>query len=526
VIQERSKNRNLADRRLFWSEEPLRAILEASRDGILVEDGETIFYVNRAYAQMLGYEPDELRGRHVSLLLAPEDAQRMYGYGQLRLAGYSAPTVYEFKGLCKDGSLIDLEASVSTCLVNDDTYITTSVRDISERKRSEEALRRSEAKYRLLMEQASDGIHTYDLDGNFIEANPKLCEMLGYTREEISVLNVRDLIPAEDVEAAPIRFEELRNGKSLLVERLLRRKDNSFVPVEISGRMVQDGMLQAIVRDISKRKRAEDELRSAYDKLERRVAERTAELACANRALQAEVAERRQAEESRRKLLGRVVTAQEEERRRISRELHDHVGQQLAALIMGLNTLGGESYEPQSSLNTLRKLQAMADQLARETHTLAWGLRPPALDELGLLTALYNYVEEWAERSRVAVDFISTGLDGERLPFAHETALYRVAQEALTNVLKHSGADRVSFIFERRNDYVLAVIEDNGTGFEVETVMESSLRERRFGLLGMRERAELLGGTLDIESSPTAGTSLFIRIPISASRAKENRSHG
>src|SRR4029453_9639900 len=115
----------------------------------------------------------------------------------------------------------------------------------------------------------------------------------------------------------------------------------------------------------------------------------------------------------------------------------------------------------------------MADQLARETHTLAWGLRPPALDELGLQTALYNYVEEWAERSCVAVDFISTGFDGERLPFTHETALYRIAQEALTNVLKHSGADRVSFIFERRSDHVLAVIEDNGTGFEVETVMES-----------------------------------------------------
>jgi PAS domain S-box-containing protein len=388
--------------------------------------------------------------------------------------------------------------------------------NITERKQAEEALRQSESKYRLLLDQASDGIHTYDTRGNFIETNSKLCEMLGYTREELLRLNVADLVPPGDLAAAPIRFDKLQAGETVLTERQLLRRDGTLLPVEISGSMVSAGVLQSIIRDISERKRAEEALREAYGELERRVEERTAELARANVTLKAENVERLRAEEARRELLRRLVTAQEEERRRISHELHDQMGQQLAALMMGLKTLNADSYGRQSSLTTLRQLQELTDQLSREVHTLAWGLRPPALDDLGLHTALYNYVEEWAERSRVAVDFHSAGFEGGRLPFSHETAVYRIAQEALTNVFKHSGADRVSFILERRADHVLAVVEDNGRGFDVETLTELPVRGRKLGLLGMRERAALLGGTLNVESADGAGTSVFVRIPVEA----------
>lgn len=385
-----------------------------------------------------------------------------------------------------------------------------------ERGLAEQRLARSEAEYRLLMEHASDGIHTYDPQGRILDANPKFCEMLGYTREELLWRNVRDLIPAEDLAAAPVRFDELQSGRTLLTERLLLRKDGTLLPVEISGRMIREGVLQSIVRDISERKRADEELRSAYDDLEHRVEERTAQLEHANETLKAEVAERLRVEGARRDLLGRLVTAQEEERRSISRELHDRMGQQLTALMMGLKTLGVESYGRRSALDTLRKLEKMSDELLREVQTLAWGLRPPALDDLGLETALYNYVEEWAERSRVHVDFHSAGFGGGRLPLTHETALYRIAQEALTNVAKHSEASRVSFILERRGDHVLAVIEDNGRGFDVEAATQPSCRNRRLGLLGMRERAALLGGTINVESETGAGATLFVRIPLDA----------
>ena len=154
------------------------------------------------------------------------------------------------------------------------------------------------------------------------------------------------------------------------------------------------------------------------------------------------------------------------------------------------------------------------------------GLRAPGARRFGLHTALDNYVEEWAGRSCVPVDFHSAGCGEGRRPFSHETALYRIAQEALTNVFKHSGADRVSFILERRGDHVFAVVEDNGQGFDVEALLESSARGRRLGLLGMRERATLLGGTLNIESSPGAGTSVFVRIPVGAGGEEEGAQHG
>ncbi|MBA2524446.1 MAG: PAS domain S-box protein [Pyrinomonadaceae bacterium] len=510
--------RKLAEQLMSQSEEQLRAIFEASRDGILVEHDERIVYVNNSYARLLMYAPEELIGAPVSFVTSSDDGKRMLEFGRRRLRGEQAPATYEFRGRRKDGVLIDFEASVSTHKVAGKTFITTTIRDIAERKRAEEALRQSESKYRLLMEQASDGIHTYDSSGNFIETNLKLCDMLGYTREEMLCLNVKDLIPPEELNVAPIRFEQLRAGQTLLIERRLRRKDGTLLPVEISGRMVQDGVLQSIIRDITERKQAEEALRQAYDGLERRVEERTAEILVANEMLKTEMAERLRAEQARQELLRRLVLAQEDERRRISRELHDQMGQQLTAIMMGLKALDAASYGRQSIIVNLQQLQELTNQLAREVHNLAWGLRPPALDDLGLHTALYNYVEEWAKRSQVLVDFHSSGFENGRLPVAYENTIYRIAQEALTNVVKHSEADQVSFIVERRDDQIVTVIEDNGRGFDVEASTQASIKEGKLGLLGMRERAHLLGGTLAIESVPGVGTSVFVNIPVEEAR--------
>lgn len=507
--------RKLTEQRLTHSEEQLRSIFEASRDGILVEQDERIVYINSSYARLFGYEhPGELIGKPISTIVSPGDKGRMLEYGRQRLRGEHAPAVYEFKGKRRDGTLIDLEVSVSTHAVAGKTYITSLIRDITERKAAEKALRRSESRCRLLLEQASDGIHTYDLRGEFIETNSKLCEMLGYTREELLRLNVTDLVPKDDLVADPIRFDELRAGQTLLNERRLRRKDGTLIPVEISGKMIEDGVLQSIIRDISGRKRAEEELRTAYDELERRVGERTTDLARANEMLKAEIAERMRAEEARKALIMRLVAAQEEERRRISRELHDQLGQRMTALMMGLKTLSAQSHEHDLTLSNLLKLQDLAGELTRELHALAWDLRPPALDDLGLQTALYNYVEEWAEQTHIAVDFHCTGTDGGRMPLEVEITIYRIAQEALTNLLKHSGADRVSVVLERLGDEVVAVIEDNGRGFDAEALLKPSGRGRKLGLLGMCERAEMIGGTLNVESSPGAGTSVFVRIPL------------
>jgi signal transduction histidine kinase len=140
-------------------------------------------------------------------------------------------------------------------------------------------------------------------------------------------------------------------------------------------------------------------------------------------------------------------------------------------------------------------------------------LRPTALDDLGLLRTLSNYAEEWSARTNIAVTFHSTGMEAGRLPRHIETTLYRIACEALNNVLKHSEARHVSIILERREPQASIIVEDNGKGFDVEA-FQSPGNRRRLGLLGMKERATLLDGELTIESSPGQGTTVFVRIPL------------
>jgi PAS domain S-box-containing protein len=228
-----------------------------------------------------------------------------------------------------------------------------------------------------------------------------------------------------------------------------------------------------------------------------------------------DITERKRIESERKELLKRLVTTQEEEQRRLSRELHDQMGQSVAALLLGLKSLSDSGQLKSTEIRHLQKLQELTNQLAHDVHHLASTLRPTALDDLGLHTALSNHVEEWSERTGIRADFHSNGLIQQRLPPQIETTLYRIVQEALTNVLKHASAQNVSIIVEHRGSRVMAIVEDDGSGFDVEVTMDKPVSERRLGLMGMKERVSLVGGTLDIESTPSAGTTVIVHIPIS-----------
>jgi signal transduction histidine kinase len=266
----------------------------------------------------------------------------------------------------------------------------------------------------------------------------------------------------------------------------------------------------ALHRSDAKRRQAEEALRDAYNDLEQRVEERTGELSLVNENLQTEISQHKESEAARLELLRRLVTAQEEERRRISRELHDQTGQHLAALLLGLKTLDNSTNHGSTSLHkSLFQLQKLTERLVEETHYLAWELRPAALDDLGLETAISNYVDKWSERNSITLDFHS-GLNKLRLPPPVETAVFRIVQEALTNVLKHAQASRVSVMLEYRYDELLVIVEDNGRGFQPEIEGDG------LGLVGIQERVALVGGKLNIESAPGLGTTLAIRIPATA----------
>ena len=230
------------------------------------------------------------------------------------------------------------------------------------------------------------------------------------------------------------------------------------------------------------------------------------------------VVQRLQASEARRgTLLRRLVTAQEEERARIARELHDELGQDLAALSLGLAALqrrGPAAAQDQSEFEReVKALQRLTLDLADAVHVVAWRLRPTLLDDLGLEDALANLAEKWTERSGVPVDLFCE-LWGRRLPREIETTLYRLTQEALTNAAKHAEARSVNVVVNLRPDLVRLVVEDDGRGFDADDALEHGPSRGRLGLVGMRERIELAGGSLEIDSAPGEGTSLLAHLPL------------
>ncbi len=258
---------------------------------------------------------------------------------------------------------------------------------------------------------------------------------------------------------------------------------------------------QAVARgDLSQRapRWADDEIGALSDSFNSMVAE----LERAREEVQRKEAMRGQ-------LLQKIITAQEEERRRIARELHDQTGQALTSILVGLRTL-----ESKADPLRLQDLKAIVTDTLDDVRDLALELRPSVLDDLGLVPALQRHVRTCAARYGLAIDLQTVGLDGLRLPSALETALYRIIQEAVTNAIRHAGAGQVSVLLEARGATLVAIIEDDGCGFEAERLVEGPLPERWLGLHGMRERAELLGGKLAIESAPGAGTTVFVEVPV------------
>jgi signal transduction histidine kinase len=219
--------------------------------------------------------------------------------------------------------------------------------------------------------------------------------------------------------------------------------------------------------------------------------------------------QRREAERARTELLARLVFAQEDERRRIAREMHDQFGEQLTSLSREIASLHHASATSPDMAPYVRRLEAISQQLDRDVDHLVWQLRPTALDDLGLRAALTTYVQDWSTRVSVPVELHLSGLLEQRLPRDAETTLYRIAQEALTNVARHSRASRVAVMLEHQGDVVLLTVEDNGVGFEP----DDSGTAGGFGLLGMHERAALVGATLQIEATHGGGTTVLLRLP-------------
>jgi len=210
-------------------------------------------------------------------------------------------------------------------------------------------------------------------------------------------------------------------------------------------------------------------------------------------------------------MLRRMVAALEDERRRIARDIHDHFGQQITALRLKLDTVKKASGDNSELIELTEDVQKTAAALDANVDFIAWELRPASLDDLGLRVALAQFVNEWSSHTGIPAEFHAAGLSKSRLDYDIETNLYRVAQEALNNILKHAAAANVSVLLEKSRNQVSLIIEDDGAGFNPKV---KANRKKGLGLVGMLERAKICGGTLEIESAKGKGTTVFVRIPL------------
>jgi PAS domain S-box-containing protein len=401
--------------------------------------------------------------------------------------------------------------------------------DITTRKQAQLAEREAQERFRLLVEGAQDyAMFLLNPEGHITFWSAGAERLFGYSEAEALGQHSRLIFSDEDRQrgvpeaelltaatrgrAVDRRWHQRRDGSHFWADGLLMRVNDESGGIRSFAKVARDATEQ--IRAEAALQEALQAVTRANEALEQRVAERTRELA--------EVSDLRQ------ELLRRLVAAQEAEQGRIARDLHDDTGQQIAGLLLGLDRLARSPLvgEPDAR-DILDRLQALAQDIAQKSHRLSVTLRPTVLDDLGLVAALTEYGREWSTWSEIPVEMEAVGLE-TRLPPELETTIYRVAQEALTNVLRHGlpgggekGASRVSIVIHRRPEEVLTVIEDDGPGFDVDAALSLPPGQRRLGIFGMQERARLAAGTISIESGIGKGTTVYLRLPL----ATESKAH-
>ncbi len=483
-ITERKK----VEEALRKSETRFSSFFKASPVGISFSrlKDKRILEVNDLWQKITGYDRLEAIGRtptELNLWVDPDDSKRIVE----KLFTLGALRDCEVQIRQKSGDVVNLLISMEQVELESEQCLLAMALNVTERQQAEKALRESEEKFRHLVEAASEGFCKVDENFTITYVNRQMAEMLGYRPEEMVGRLIGNFMFPEDLASHAIQKANRRKGLLEKNERRFRHKNGTDIWTIVSPKPTIDGEGKfrgsfATFTDITLRKKMESVL------LEKQ------------QLLQA--------------LAIRMSEVEELERKEISRTLHDLVGQNLTALNLNLNIAISMLPEKTSSIiiHRLEDAQKLLEETTQHIREVMSGLRPSVLDDFGLLAALYWY----GERLK-ALTGIETNIEGKefspRLPPTMESIIFRIAQEALTNVSKHAGADQVDIVLEERPGKVQLTISDNGWGFLFKGFRLGG-EKRGWGLATMKERAAALGGDLEVQSKPGKGTRIILQLPV------------
>ena len=484
-----------AEEALRESEKRFRVLFEQAAVGVAQIESATgrFMRINQRYGDIVGYSPEEMRSRTFQEITYPEDLKEDLENMEELIAGKIREFSMEKRYLHKNGSLVWVNLTVSPMWAPGESpdYHIAVVQDITRRKRAEEAAREGRALRQAVEDAFLAGITVVDQNGRQSYVNRAFCRMVGWDQEElVGASPPFKYWPPDQWEAIGSISQSLPESQASPggTEMILQRRN---------GERFWALVLSAPVIDAQGNSKGR--IGSIYD-----------------------ITERKQIEERVRGLSQQLLRSQEEERRRISRELHDVIGQNLSALKVGMegpwiNRLKGF---PEISEKFKEWAQVLQDTI-RVVRDMALTLRPSSLDQLGLVKAVQQYCEEFSARNRIRVDFMAAGIGDAGLDYDTRIALYRLIQEGLININKHAAATLAVIRLVSSFPNIILRIEDNGQGFDVKKRQEEAIEEKRLGLSSMEERVTLLQGTMKIDSQPGQGTRVFIEIPSQISTGRE-----
>ena len=514
------------------SEERFRAIVDTTPEcvALIAPDG-TLLHMNLPGLEMVSaHSAEDVIGKNIYDLIAPEDRDKFRAFNKKICAGIRGSLEFDIVGL--KGRRLRMEMHAAPLQNPDGSIVQLGIsRDVTERKRAEERERKisaeavaAQAKFRAVFEQTTQFAGIMTKDGRLIDANKLCLEACGYRAEEVlgrlfwetawwrkfpeSQTKIRTATPrvAEGVPYREILNYSLADGTERLVDFAL------YPIVDEQGLVL---FLHPTGVDITDLKRAEENYRKLAETLEAEVRARTVELENRN------VEVLRQSELLR-EFSQRLLQAQDEERRHIARELHDSAGQTLTVLGINLSQLIQKAGRNAPNLAAdAEKIQEQVQQLHREIRTASYLLHPPLLDETGLPSALSWYVQGLGERSGLDIT-LDISKEVGRLPHHMELVVFRLVQECLTNIHRHSGSKTAVIKIARTADMITVEVRDQGKGMSPAKLTDIQSKGSGVGIRGMRERVRQFAGNVNIESD-AAGTRIFVTIPIPKIAVPEER---